>query len=365
MIKKKVIVAMSGGVDSSVSAYILKKIGYCVEGIFMNNWEIDNNENSCNSLKDFLDTKLVTDILDIKLHTINFSKDYFNNVFKYFLNVYLKGNTPNPDILCNKIIKFNILKDFINKNIKCDYISTGHYARNIFCKKKNKNFLLRGLDKNKDQSYFLYKLNSNEINKYIFPLGNFKKNEVRKIAEKIKISNYNKKSSTGICFIGNKCFNNFLSKFISKSKGIILSEDNKFIGYHNGISFYTIGQRKGLNIGGIKGYKESPWYIIDKNIKKNILVVSQNKNHKNLISYGLIANNINWINKIPNNINRFKALVKIRYNHNNDINSLVKIFNNFVYVIFDKPNGVVVPGQSVVFYIGNNCIGGGIIYSRI
>ncbi|BBA84892.1 tRNA 2-thiouridine(34) synthase MnmA [endosymbiont of Pachyrhynchus infernalis] len=360
--KKFVIVAISGGVDSAISAYILKNMGYYVEGIFMKNWNIDDNNNYCNSEEDFFYAKLISSRLNIKLNFINFSKEYWEKVFKITLDKLKLGLTPNPDILCNKEIKFNLLIKYVLNNIGANYISTGHYVKNIFF--KNKNFLLKSIDKDKDQSYFLYTLNNDNLKFCLFPLGWMYKKNVRELAKKLNFENFDKKSSTGICFIGEKNFRKFISKFIPLKYGNIITSDNINIGTHNGIHFYTIGQRYGLNIGGIKKYLSKPWYIIDKNVINNTIIVSQDKNHPNLLSKGLIANSVNLINEIKN-IYRLDIEVKLRYSKNTMKSKIEFINNNKVKIIFNKLYGIVVPGQSVVFYINEICIGGAIIESNI
>ncbi|AZP36366.1 tRNA-specific 2-thiouridylase MnmA [Candidatus Annandia adelgestsuga] len=354
---KKIIVAMSGGVDSSVAAWILKKKGYQVEGIFMKNWE--DNEN--NITKDFYDTKLVCKLLNIPLHKINFSQEYWNNVFKPFINGYKKGITPNPDIACNKKIKFKCLLKFAINNLRADYIATGHYVR---CYKvKNNFFLLRGIDKIKDQSYFLYTLNNFQLSKSMFPIGYFKKKEIRLIAEKINLPVAKKKDSFGICFIGEKKFDKFISKYIYYKPGFIVDTKMNFIGIHKGLMYYTLGQRKGLKIGGIKKMINYPWYVIKKDFKNNYLIVSQNFYHPYLMSNGLIANKINWINyNFIKNISFCTA--KIRYQQK-DIPCHIIKKKKILLVFFFYQLIAVSPGQSIVFYYKEICLGGGIIKKLI
>ncbi|WP_343183721.1 tRNA 2-thiouridine(34) synthase MnmA [Buchnera aphidicola] len=358
--KKKVIIGMSGGVDSSVSAWLLKK-KYKVEGLFMKNWEEDDNSKYCNSKKDLQDAKNVCKSLNIFLHIVNFSLEYWESVFKNFLSEHKKGRTPNPDILCNKEIKFKIFLKFAIKYLKADYISTGHYAINHI--RNNSNFLLKGIDKKKDQSYFLYTLNQKQLKKILFPLGCFTKSRVRFIAKKINLKVYKKKDSTGICFIQPKFYNKFLNKYFPNNPGLIITKNNKIIGKHNGLFYYTLGQRKGLNIGGLKKYNNAPWYVVDKDIYKNILIVDQGFNNKNLLSIGLFANNINWINKILLNF-PLKCKIKIRYSLIEHKCIIKKIYNG-VKIMFSSPISSITPGQSVVFYLNNVCLGGGIINKRI
>jgi len=359
---KKIIIAMSGGVDSSVSAWILKKQKYQVEGLFMKNWEEDDKEGYCNSAQDLFDAEEVCKKLDIYLHKINFSLEYWEYVFKNFLNEHKKGKTPNPDILCNKEIKFNIFLNYALEELKADYIATGHYARikNI----NGKYILLKGIDTNKDQSYFLYTLNTIQLEKILFPIGYFKKNTVRKIAKKIDLKISEKKDSTGICFIGPKKLKNFLSLYLDKKKGDIMTISGKVIGKHDGIFYYTLGQRRGLGIGGIKGKYNIPWYVVGKDIKKNILIVAQGSCNKHLMSIGLIAQKINWINHDQLSY-PLSCMVKTRYRQEDIMCKIEYIDNQTIKILFDRPVIAVTPGQSVVFYLSEICIGGGIIQSRL
>ncbi|QCI17658.1 tRNA 2-thiouridine(34) synthase MnmA [Buchnera aphidicola (Acyrthosiphon lactucae)] len=359
---KKVIVAMSGGVDSSVSAWILKKRQYQVEGLFMKNWEEDDKEGYCNSTKDLFDAEKVCKKLNIYLHKINFSSEYWEYVFKNFLSEYKKGKTPNPDILCNKEIKFNMFLNYSIQELKADYIATGHYAR---IKKINGKYLLfKGIDLNKDQSYFLYTLNKIQLKRILFPIGHLKKNKVRDIAKKINLNIAEKKDSTGICFIGPKKIKKFLSLYIPEKKGDIITVSGEVIGKHNGIFYYTLGQRQGLGIGGIKGKYNIPWYVVEKNIQKNILIVAQGSYNKHLMSIGLIAKNISWINNeelcLP-----FSCMTKIRYRQKDIMCKIESVNNKYIRILFDSPVIAVTPGQSVVFYLSEKCIGGGIIESRL
>lgn len=356
--KKKIIIAMSGGVDSSIAAWLLKKQNYIVEGLFMKNWEENDNKKYCSSKKNLKDVKKICKKLKIYLHKINFSYEYWNKVFKKFLKEYKKGNTPNPDVLCNQKIKFKILLKYSINILKADYLATGHYAinKNI----NNKNFLFRSIDLNKDQTYFLYTLNYKKIKNIFFPLGYLTKKIIKKIANKKKFLVANKKSSTGICFIEPKNFKNFLKKYIFKKKGKIFTIFGKNIGYHEGVPFYTIGQRKGIKIGGLKNFNHSPWYIIDKNIKKNILIVAQGKNNIYLKSYGFIIKNVCWFNcKILKK--KFFCNVQIRYRMSSVKCYLYPINNKKIKVILYHSLISVAIGQSAVFYKFNCCLGGGII----
>lgn len=352
---------MSGGVDSSIAAWILKKNGYQVEGLFMKNWEEDDNGKYCHSANDLQDAQSVCDVLKITLHKVNFANEYWNNVFIKFIKNIKLGKTPNPDILCNKEIKFKVFMKFAKENLLADYIATGHYVRS---KKINGlHHILKGVDKKKDQSYFLYTLNSKTISHSLFPLGNLKKTQVRIIANKLKFINANKKDSTGICFIGKRNFYNFISKYLPRKIGYIIDTDNNILGKHNGSIYYTIGQRKGLGIGGIKKNKNSPWYVVDKNINENKIIVAQGSDNKHLFSFGFRIFDLHWFN-FNILIKPYKCYVKIRYRQK-EVSCIIYLINkNIVDVYLHKPIKAVTAGQSAVFYKNDICLGGGIIKYR-
>jgi tRNA-specific 2-thiouridylase len=357
MSNKTVVVGMSGGVDSSVSAYLLKKQGFNVIGLFMKNWQSEPGE-VCTSEIDFKDASEVCDMLDIPLHKANFSDDYWDRVFKQFLSEHEKGRTPNPDILCNREIKFKSFYDYALK-IGADFIATGHYA-----KVKNDDGeakLYRSKDIDKDQTYFLHEVSSKEFSKSIFPLSDIYKSEVRDIAKELNLNIHSKKDSVGICFVGEKNLRDFLNRFIKFKKGNILNTDNEIIGEHNGSILYTIGQRQGLGIGGIKDKDELPWYVYGKNISKNEIYVCQGVDNQLLYTENITLDNIHWINKLKK-FKNLDCLVQIRHRHKPVKCNLE--FNEGFRVTFDEEIRGVAPGQSAVFYKDNLCLGGGVIEAR-
>ena len=358
----KVIVGMSGGVDSSVSAYLLQQQGYEVVGLFMKNWEEDDNEEYCSAATDLADAQAVCDKLGIKLLTINFAAEYWDNVFEHFLAEYRAGRTPNPDILCNKEIKFKAFLDYAAEDLGADYIATGHYVRKG--EHNGKVQLLRGLDKNKDQSYFLYTLSEAQISKSLFPVGELEKPQVRKIAEELGLVTAAKKDSTGICFIGERKFRDFLARYLPAQSGLIRSVDGEVIGEHQGLMYHTLGQRKGLGIGGLKNAEETPWYVVDKDVEHNELIVAQGYDHPTLYSGGLIAGQLHWVDRQPIR-KTINYTVKTRYRQQDLPCQINPIDDEHIEVIFDQPIAAVTPGQSAVFYLGEVCLGGGIIEERI
>lgn len=360
--QKKIIVGMSGGVDSSVAAYLLKQQGYQVAGLFMKNWEEDDNDTYCGAAKDLADAQAVCDKLNINLHRVNFAAEYWDNVFKLFLAGYQAGRTPNPDILCNKEIKFNAFLSFAREELEADYIATGHYVRRHTS--AGKNCLLRGLDDNKDQSYFLYTLNQQQLARSLFPIGDLKKSEVRNIAEQLNLITAKKKDSTGICFIGERKFRDFLARYLPAQPGSIISVDGQDLGQHHGLMYHTLGQRKGLGIGGIKEGNGAPWYVVDKNIATNTLLVAQDHKYAKLMSHGLIAQQLFWID-LPSLTFPLRCMVKTRYRQQDIPCTVFSKAENSIEVRFEKPIAAVTPGQSAVFYQGDICLGGGIIEQRL
>lgn len=358
----KVIVGMSGGVDSSVSAYLLQQEGYQVEGLFMKNWEEDDTDEYCAAAQDLEDAKAVCDKLGIKLHTINFATEYWDNVFEYFLAEYKAGRTPNPDIMCNKEIKFKAFLEFACEDLNADYIATGHYVQRAY--QDGKWAMLRGLDDNKDQSYFLYTLSHEQVGRTLFPVGNIEKPKVREIAEQADLITHNKKDSTGICFIGERKFKDFLAQYLPAQPGNIESAEGEVIGKHDGLMYHTLGQRKGLRIGGLANSGEEPWYVVEKDLIRNVLIVGQGHNHPRLFSKGLIGNQLHLVNR--NELNEpIKCTVKTRYRQDDVACNLSPMANGEYLVMFDEQQSSVTPGQSVVFYQNDICLGGGIINTLI
>lgn len=355
MQKKTVVVGMSGGVDSSVSAYLLKEEGYDVKGLFMQNWQSEPGE-ICTSEIDFKDASAVCDKLDIPLHRANFSDEYWERVFTNFLSEHEKGRTPNPDILCNREIKFKSFLDYAF-NIGADFIATGHYAK-IIAKNNNK-FLARAKDSFKDQTYFLHEVSENEFDRCIFPLADLTKDEVREMALKQNLITADKKDSVGICFVGERNLKDFLNRFLSFSKGDIKDENGNIVGEHQGSILYTEGQRQGLQIGGVKGADELPWYVYKKDIKNNVIHVCQGVDNELLMNSGLFVEKINWINDIEYNL-PMNCLVQVRHQHK-PVECYLESNNEKIMVTFKDKIRAIAPGQSAVLYDNDICLGGGII----
>ncbi|HAT1512938.1 tRNA 2-thiouridine(34) synthase MnmA [Morganella morganii] len=360
--QKKVIVGMSGGVDSSVSAYLLQQQGYQVTGLFMKNWEEDDDTEYCSAAADLADAQAVCDKLGIELLTINFAAEYWDNVFAHFLEEYKAGRTPNPDILCNKEIKFKAFLEYAAEDLGADYIATGHYVRRRDINGTTQ--LLRGLDSNKDQSYFLYTLSHDQVAQSLFPVGELEKPEVRRIAEQLGLITAKKKDSTGICFIGERKFRDFLARYLPAKPGPIMTVDGQEIGQHDGLMYHTLGQRKGLKIGGTREGSDEPWYVVDKDVENNILIVAQGHEHPRLMSAGLIAQQLDWVSREPLT-QPLRCVVKTRYRQEDILCTVTPLGDDKISVRFDNPVAAVTPGQSAVFYQDEVCLGGGVIEARI
>ncbi|MBU1020947.1 MAG: tRNA 2-thiouridine(34) synthase MnmA [Firmicutes bacterium] len=363
--KKRVVVGLSGGVDSSVAAAILLEQGYEVIGLFMRNWDSTTNndvlgnpgleDEICAQEVDFQDAEKVAKKLNIPIHRVDFITEYWDNVFTYFLDEYKKGRTPNPDILCNKYIKFDAFVEHA-KQFDADYIAMGHYARVVH---GEQTFMLRGIDDNKDQTYFLSQLTEKQLEHTLFPVGDLTKREVRAIAHKYDLSTKDKKDSTGICFIGERNFEKFLSNYLPSIPGNMVNEANEVIGEHNGLMYYTIGQRKGLGIGGSNTHGNRPWFVIGKDLNKNELIVGQDFHHPTLYSDSCLVDDVNLIN-IGHFDGSIECTAKFRYRQeDNDVT--IAYIGDELLVTFKEDIRAVTPGQAAVFYQGEVCLGGGFI----
>lgn len=351
----RIVVGMSGGVDSSVAALLLKEQGHEVIGLFMHNWEEEDENGVCCAANDYEDVKRVCNKIGIPYYTVNFAKDYLDRVFSTFLEEYSKGRTPNPDVLCNREIKFGPFLEYA-RNMGVDYIATGHYAK--VERIGGITHLLKAVDTNKDQTYFLNQLSQDQLSQVLFPLGDMEKFEVRAIAEKHGLATAEKKDSTGICFIGERRFREFLKNYIPCNRGDIVDRDGNKVGEHEGVIYYTLGQRRGLNIGGKKDGNGERWFVLSKDVKNNRLIVSQGEGEE-LFKDGLITYNVNWIPEIPKE-KTFECYAKFRYRQP-DQKVKVEISDKEIKVYFAEKQRAVTPGQYVVFYTDTECLGGGVI----
>jgi tRNA-specific 2-thiouridylase len=364
----RVIVGMSGGVDSSVSALLLKEAGYDVRGLFMKNWDEDDGTEYCTAKEDLADAERVCERLDIPLQTANFAAEYWDNVFEEFLREYRLGRTPNPDVLCNREIKFKQFVDYAAA-LGADLIATGHYARGCWLEggsapsalaadAEARDFrLLKGLDANKDQTYFLQAVPRRQLARCLFPLGHLRKPQVRALAEAAGLHNHRRKDSTGICFIGERRFRDFLQRYLPRQPGPITDTEGRTVGEHIGLAYYTLGQRQGLGIGGLRGYPESPWYVVEKDLERNALVVSQAAAH--LQSAWLAASDLNWL-LAPASF-PMRCTAKVRYRQADEPCTLSRRADGRLLVRFERPQRAVTPGQYVCLYEDDVCLGGGVI----
>lgn len=352
---------MSGGVDSSVAAWLLKEQGYQVEGLFMKNWEEDDSEGYCAAAQDLADAQAVCDKLNIPLHAVNFAKNYWDRVFTYFLDEYQQGRTPNPDVLCNKEIKFKAFLDHALA-LGADYIATGHYAR--VKHQDGLGELYKAKDREKDQTYFLHGVDMAALGKSLFPCGDLLKPQIREHARELGLVTHDKKDSTGICFIGERRFKTFLQEYLLSKPGPIRDLQENTLGQHEGLMFYTLGQRQGLGIGGTKSGSEDPWYVVDKAIASNTLYVAQGSDHPRLYAQGLIAGPIHWLTRDKTEL-PLTCMAKIRYRQEEQPCLVSPEENGQHYVMFSNPQRAVTPGQFIVFYDKNQCLGGAVIEALI
>jgi tRNA-uridine 2-sulfurtransferase len=358
---KHIVVGMSGGVDSSVTALLLLEQGHQVTGLFMKNWEEDDGTEYCTAMADLADAQQVCDKLGVELKTVNFASEYWDEVFEVFLSEFKLGRTPNPDILCNKHVKFKAFLDYAIQDLGADFIATGHYAR--IAEKDGEYFLLKGLDPDKEQSYFLYTLKQHELAHTLFPIGHLHKKEIRQLAQQAGFDNCRKKDSTGICFIGERKFKEFLKRYLPTQPGEMRTPESQLIGNHQGLMYYTLGQRQGLGIGGVKEAPDEPWYVLDKDLENNVLIVGQGHDHPLMLHNTLEASRLDWCGDKPLT-ETIECTAKTRYRQADQPCRVEPCGDDRIKATFFEPQRAITPGQSVVFYQGDICLGGGIIESK-
>ena len=353
---RKVILGLSGGVDSAVAAVLLKEAGAEVHALHMTNWE--DEDGYCTAAEDLQDARGVCEQLHIPLHHVNFAKEYRDRVFQYFLDEYSAGRTPNPDVLCNREIKFGVFRNHA-KRLGGEFLATGHYARTAIV--EDQTVLLKAADSDKDQSYFLHAVSQDALAETVFPLGNLRKERVRQLARDHGLAVHGKKDSTGICFIGERPFREFLSTYLPANPGPIRTPDGLEIGDHHGLMYYTLGQRQGLGIGGLHDFGEEPWYVVDKNMDDNALIVDQGDTEL-LLSNSLIGTDVSWIGDAPDGLpDSYRCAAKVRYRQADQTCTIRPETDSTLQVTFDLPQRAVAPGQYVVFYDADRCLGGAVI----
>jgi len=365
MPKQRVVLGMSGGVDSSVAAWLLKQQGYDVIGLFMKNWEDDDDDEYCSTREDWIDAVSVADLLGVDIEAVNFASEYKDRVFAEFLREYEAGRTPNPDVLCNAEIKFKAFLDHA-MHLGADLIATGHYARVRACDGRFE--LLKAIDATKDQSYFLHRLNQSQLSRTLFPLGELQKTDIRRIASELALPNARKKDSTGICFIGERPFREFLNRYLSFRPGPMMTPEGDTVGEHVGLSFYTLGQRKGIGLGGSRKHRNGDgnhdaWYVARKDVETNTLYVVQGHDHPWLLSVGLAADQVSWVAGTTPAEGSVSA--KTRYRQADTACTHTTLAGIGFSLQFSEPQWAVTPGQSAVLYDGDICLGGGIIASPL
>ncbi|MGD8911027.1 MAG: tRNA 2-thiouridine(34) synthase MnmA [Chromatiales bacterium] len=358
----RIIVGLSGGVDSSVAALLLQRQGYLVEGLFMKNWEEDDTKEYCSAAEDLYDAQVVADQLAIPLHKVNFASEYWDRVFSYFLDEYRAGRTPNPDVLCNREIKFRAFLDFAREQLAASQIATGHYA--ALKRRDGIQQLIRAEDEEKDQTYFLYMLNQSQLHHTRFPLGDLKKQQVREIARQAGFPNHKKKDSTGICFIGERKFRDFLQRYLPAQPGDIVTPQGEVVGRHQGLMYYTLGQRQGLGIGGRQDALEAPWYAVGKDLDHNHLIAAQGHDHPLLLSTTLEADQLHWV---AGDAPALPLACQARIRHRQPLQAcqILPADDGHCRVVFEQPQRAITPGQAVVFYQHRECLGGGTIKIKI